>query len=185
MNLMVRDVLYVFLKEGDVIFDYEQISDRIINYIKAKLRDELIKQGFRFYIIDGVMEKSKFDIYDIYLKVCNLTEIIKETNKEFLNYIHDIDEFIDKYLVDNEDIDLSNVMTEYKDDLIEDPLNLRQYKKMFDYMWKLRESIYKSMADIEVIENNDNILENEQFKKIYYYNKKMKVVFDIKDVLLS
>lgn len=185
MNLMVRDVLYVFLKEGDVIFDYEQISDRIINYIKAKLRDELIKQGFRFYIIDGVMEKSKFDIYDIYLKVCNLTEIIKETNKEFLNYIHDIDEFIDKYLVDNEDIDLSNVMTEYKDDLIEDPLNLRQYKKMFDYMWKLRESLYKAMADIEVIENNDNILENEQFKKIYYYNKKMKVVFDIKDVLLS
>ena len=76
-------------------------------------------------------------------------------------------------------------MSEYKDDLIEDPLNLRQYKKMFDYMWKLRESLYKSMADIEVIENNDNILENEQFKKIYYYNKKMKVVFDIKDVLLS
>src|SRR5699024_11594315 len=95
---------------------------------------------------------SKFEYYYIYLKIYNLTKIIKETNKEFLNYIHDIDEFIDKYLVDNEDIDLLNVMSEYKDDLIEDPLNLRQYKKMFDYMWKLRESLYKTMANIEAID---------------------------------
>ena len=185
INLMVRDVLYVFLKEGDLIFDYEEISDRIINYIKAKLRDELIKQGFRFYIIDGVMDKSKFDIYDIYLKVCNLTEIIRETKKGFLNYIHNLDEFVDKCLADIEDFDSETIMSEYKDNLIEEPLDLRQYKKMFDYMWSLKEDLYSYIEIIDSIENCKEKIDKEEFKKVYYYNKKMKVVFDIKDVLLS
>lgn len=183
MNIMIRDILYVFLKEEDIVFDYDEVSISIIYYIKMKLRDELIKQGFRFYIIDGVMEKSRLDIYDIYLKVLYLTEIIEETKKEFLEYIHNLDMFVDDKIASFDEFKEEDLIV-FEDKQVEELLDLRQYKKLFKYIWEIKEEIY---SNIELVKkyNNSELLNSKEFSKIFYYNKKMKVVFDIKDVLLS
>lgn len=175
LGLLIQDVLYVYTKSLHLTFDYDDIYKKIYYFLRAKLRDELIKDNFPFYIIDGVMEIKGFNIVDIYVKVYALCQIQNSTDKNFLNMLREISLAVKEidYDMDCAYKNFSNYIHLYIDQ--------RNYVEYFNILWTIKDHIY---SDIAILKKKD--LESSDFLRAYerlflldYYNKQIISLDDI------
>ncbi|WP_099203141.1 glycine--tRNA ligase subunit beta [Miniphocaeibacter massiliensis] len=66
---IISDLIYIYVKNSDLIVDYDVLKNEIINFIMEKFREELIKKGFNYKDIDYAIEDNTYDICNAYEKL--------------------------------------------------------------------------------------------------------------------
>ena len=175
MSSFLRDALYIFMKSFDIVFDYDKLYGELSNFIKSKLRDELIRENFKFYIIDGVLSSTNFDIFDIYEKTKSLARINKETENQFISFVNRICQYVNSQEKDKE----INTKKHYK---VQSFLNYyteqRKYYIFMMILWDIRDLIYEKL---DIAENDNQSIEYYELRELC---KELGKIFTLKDMVL-
>lgn len=173
-GLYIRDSLYSFMKHLNLVFNYEDLYDDLYNFIRSKLRDELIKKGYKFYFVDGVMENCNLDIYDIYCKIYDLDKICTETDNKFLYFVHEIESFVNankrRYEKFNDNRSVNGFIHLFIDQ--------REYYEFMLTLWEARDQIKNKILSCQQRNNEQDFFELEIIHQCII------AIFDIEDIII-
>lgn len=174
MSSFLRDALYVFMKSFNIVFDYEKLFGEVSNFIKSKLRDELIREDFKFYIIDGVISSSDFNIYDIFEKTKALARISTRTDNQFISFVNRICQTMKKYLDKEELLETKPKINSFLNYYTEQ----RKYYVFMMILWDIRDLIYEKL---EVAEEDQQSVE---FQELMTLCLELRKIFTLDDMIL-
>lgn len=92
MNLreMIKETLYVYLDMFGENFEFKSVRLKIEEFIRGRFRNMLIEDGFRYDIIDSIIDQKDLNVRNMYQKVTVIDNIAKEDSK--------FDDVITKYV---------------------------------------------------------------------------------------
>ena len=87
---IIKDALYNYVESFGQTFEFEEVVEKLFEFIKVRFRNMLLDEGFRYDIIDSVLAIENDDIYGIYKNI-NLLDEKSKSNSSF-------DDLISKYV---------------------------------------------------------------------------------------
>lgn len=184
---LINDSLIVYTEENALPFDYDATMNKIIDFIKERLKNMLIDNGYRYDIVNSVINGEETNILNIYQKVTALDQFIKE-DEESLSYFTRIinltkdssDEQINKDLLET---DLEREFYQEVINLPENPLNyMEDYKNELKLIGKTSE-IGNKYLDNTMINVENQELKSTRLALLNTLAKRIKRVFDIKEIV--
>ena len=184
---LINDSLIVYTEENALPFDYDATMNKIIDFIKERLKNMLIDNGYRYDIVNSVINGDETNILNIYQKVTALDQFIKE-DEESLSYFTRIinltkdssDEQINKDLLET---DLEREFYQEVINLPENPLNyMEDYKNELKLIGKTSE-IGNKYLDNTMINVENQELKSTRLALLNTLAKRIKRVFDIKEIV--
>lgn len=181
LDTLIDRTFVNYVDQFNLVFDYKETRDKIVDFFMNRLRNKLIEEGFRYDIIDSCINTDGTNINSIVEKVKVLDDFSKEES---------FDDFITSCLrVINLSKDLLN--PEINENLIQeqekDMYNLTQSIEFVEN--KIDESDYKSALDYlteEMVIVNDYLdntmvnVENEALK-----NNRLSMLQRIGEVIIK
>lgn len=82
LSKLIKDTLYVYVESFGETFNYEQVSKSVEKFVKSRLRNKMIDEGFRYDIVDSVLNSEEFDVYVMYEKIRALMELFAREDIE-------------------------------------------------------------------------------------------------------
>ena len=184
---LINDSLIVYTEENALPFDYDATMNKIIDFIKERLKNMLIDNGYRYDIVNSVINGDETNILNIYQKVTALDQFIKE-DEESLSYFTRIinltkdssDEQINEDLLET---DLEREFYQEVINLPENPLNyMEDYKNELKLIGKTSEFGNKYLDNTMInVENQE--LKSTRLALLNTLAKRIKRVFDIKEIV--
>ncbi|WP_151409198.1 glycine--tRNA ligase subunit beta [Anaerococcus sp. Marseille-P9784] len=184
---LINDSLIVYTEENALPFDYDATMNKIIDFIKERLKNMLIDNGYRYDIVNSVINGDETNILNIYQKVTALDQFIKE-DEESLSYFTRIinltkdssDEQINEDLLET---DLEREFYQEVINLPENPLNyMEDYKNELKLIDKTSE-IGNKYLDNTMINVENQELKSTRLALLNTLAKRIKRVFDIKEIV--
>ena len=184
---LINDSLIVYTEENALPFDYDATMNKIIDFIKERLKNMLIDNGYRYDIVNSVINGDETNILNIYQKVTALDQFIKE-DEESLSYFTRIinltkdssDEQINEDLLET---DLEREFYKEVINLPENPLNyMEDYKNELKLIGKTSE-IGNKYLDNTMINVENQELKSTRLALLNTLAKRIKRVFDIKEIV--
>lgn len=184
---LINDSLIVYTEENALPFDYDATMNKIIDFIKERLKNMLIDNGYRYDIVNSVINGDETNILNIYQKVIALDQFIKE-DEESLSYFTRIinltkdssDEQINEDLLET---DLEREFYQEVINLPENPLNyMEDYKNELKLIGKTSE-IGNKYLDNTMINVENQELKSTRLALLNTLAKRIKRVFDIKEIV--
>lgn len=184
---LINDSLIVYTEENALPFDYDATMNKIIDFIKERLKNMLIDNGYRYDIVNSVINGDETNILNIYQKVTALDQFIKE-DEESLSYFTRIinltkdssDEQINEDLLET---DLEREFYQEVINLPENPLNyMEDYKNELKFIGKTSE-IGNKYLDNTMINVENQELKSTRLALLNTLAKRIKRVFDIKEIV--
>ena len=184
---LINDSLIVYTEENALPFDYDATMNKIIDFIKERLKNMLIDNGYRYDIVNSVINGDETNILNIYQKVTALDQFIKE-DEESLSYFTRIinltkdssDEQINEDLLET---DLEREFYQEVINLPENPLNyMEDYKNELKLIGKTSE-IGNKYLDNTMINVENQELKSTRLALLNTLAKRIKRVFDIKEIV--
>lgn len=77
---MIREGLYIYLDMFGETFDFNEVSEKIEIFIVNRLRNLLIDEGYRYDIVDSVIDFKNLNIHNIYQRVKIISNLSKDNN---------------------------------------------------------------------------------------------------------
>lgn len=184
---LINDSLIVYTEENALPFDYDATMNKIIDFIKERLKNMLIDNGYRYDIVNSVMNGDETNILNIYQKVIALDQFIKE-DEESLSYFTRIinltKDSLDEQI--NEDLLETDLEREFYQEVInlpENPLNyMEDYKNELKLIGKTSE-IGNKYLDNTMINVENQELKSTRLALLNTLAKRIKRVFDIKEIV--
>lgn len=187
---LIRDCLYNFVEGFGLDFSYEEISQSIISFIKSRLRNKLIEDGYRYDIIDSVLEQENIDIYEMYLKVRDLSDFIgsREDADEILtgfirvnNITKDFEDGeIHTEVLEESDLKVLGLNTDLEE--IDKLIFIGDYKKSLDYLEKIMVTL-NDYLDNTMINVEDEELKNSRLKLVKNVGDRILEIFNPKTIV--
>ncbi len=81
---IVSDSLYIYLKDNQLVFDYEETIAEIMDFFSQRLRVKLIDEGNRYDVVDACFDTDSSNVYYIYRRVKATNKWVEELNEETL-----------------------------------------------------------------------------------------------------
>lgn len=184
---LINDSLIVYTEENALPFDYDATMNKIIDFIKERLKNMLIYNGYRYDIVNSVINGDETNVLNIYQKVTALDQFIKE-DEESLSYFTRIinltkdssDEQINEDLLET---DLEREFYKEVINLPENPLNyMEDYKNELKLIGKTSE-IGNKYLDNTMINVENQELKSTRLALLNTLAKRIKRVFDIKEIV--
>lgn len=184
---LINDSLIVYTEENALPFDYDATMNKIIDFIKERLKNMLIDNGYRYDIVNSVINGDETNILNIYQKVTALDQFIKE-DEESLSYFTRIinltkdssDEQINEDLLET---DLERKFYQEVINLPENPLNyMEDYKNELKLIGKTSE-VGNKYLDNTMINVENQELKSTRLALLNTLAKRIKRVFDIKEIV--
>lgn len=184
---LINDSLIVYTEENALPFDYDATMNKIIDFIKERLKNMLIDNGYRYDIVNSVINGDETNILNIYQKVTALDQFIKE-DEESLSYFTRIinltkdssDEQINEDLLET---DLEREFYQEVINLPENPLNyMEDYKNELKLIGKTSE-IGNKYLDNTMINVENQELKSTRLALLNTLAKRIKRVFYIKEIV--
>ena len=184
---LINNSLIVYTEENALPFDYDATMNKIIDFIKERLKNMLIDNGYRYDIVNSVINGDETNILNIYQKVTALDQFIKE-DEESLSYFTRIinltkdssDEQINEDLLET---DLEREFYQEVINLPENPLNyMEDYKNELKLIGKTSE-IGNKYLDNTMINVENQELKSTRLALLNTLAKRIKRVFDIKEIV--
>lgn len=184
---LINDSLIVYTEENALPFDYDATMNKIIDFIKERLKNMLIDNGYRYDIVNSVINGDETNILNIYQKVIALDQFIKE-DEESLSYFTRIinltkdssDEQINEDLLET---DLEREFYQEVINLPENPLNyMEDYKNELKLIGKTSE-IGNKYLDNTMINVENQELKSTRLALLNTLANRIKRVFDIKEIV--
>lgn len=184
---LINDSLIVYTEENALPFDYDATMNKIIDFIKERLKNMLIDNGYRYDIVNSVINGDETNILNIYQKVIALDQFIKE-DEESLSYFTRIinltKDSLDEQI--NEDLLETDLEREFYQEVInlpENPLNyMEDYKNELKLIGKTSE-IGNKYLDNTMINVENQELKSTRLALLNTLAKRIKRVFDIKEIV--
>lgn len=190
LSPLIRDCLYNFVEGFGLDFSYEEISSNIVGFIKSRLRNKLIEDGFRYDIIDSVLEQENLDIYEMYLKVKDLSNFIdeRENSEDILtgfirvnNITKDFEDGeINTEVLEESDLKVLGLNTDLEE--IDKLIFIGDYKKSLEYletiMVTLNEYLDNTMINVE-----DERLKTSRLKLVKNVGDRILEIFNPKTIV--
>jgi glycyl-tRNA synthetase beta chain len=64
----IKDSLFIYVEKNNLVFDYQEVSDSIYNFILSRIRVILLEEGVRYDLVDAILETKDEDIFNIFKK---------------------------------------------------------------------------------------------------------------------
>lgn len=78
LRSIISDTLYTYVESDGLVFDYAETSVQVMQFIMQRFRVQMIDEGYRYDIIDSVIETGADDLSDMKERIQILTAWINE-----------------------------------------------------------------------------------------------------------
>lgn len=72
LKKVFQDALFNYAEDFGQNFEYDEVTNKILEFVKQRFRNKMIDEGHRYDIIDSVITQGSMDVYDMYEKILAL-----------------------------------------------------------------------------------------------------------------
>ncbi|WP_262121621.1 glycine--tRNA ligase subunit beta [Anaerococcus sp. Marseille-Q5996] len=187
LKVLINDALIAYTEENELPFDYDLTMEKTLEFIKDRLKNMLIDDGFRYDIVNSVINGDDTNILRIYQKVQAVSELLEE-DEDCLSYFNrinnlakeDISADISKDLFEN-DLEKS-----FYDEIRS--LGDRAFQSSEDYKNELKSVAQTSKVGNEYLDNTminveDEAVKNNRLSMLNALSKRIRKVFDVSQIV--
>lgn len=184
---LINDSLIVYTEKNGLPFDYDTTMEKSISFIKDRLRNLLIDDGYRYDIVNSVINSNDTNILRIAQRVEAVSKFI-EDNDETLSYFTRVNNLAkDKSLTEvNPDLlenDLERKFYETIMDLEQGPFqNSEDYKHELSLIANTQE-VGNDYLDNTMINVEDEAIKNNRLAMLNILANRINKVFEISEIV--
>lgn len=187
LKILINDALIAYTEENELPFDYDLTMEKTLEFIKDRLKNMLIDDGFRYDIVNSVISGDDTNILRIYQKVKAVSELLEE-DEDCLSYFNRINNLA------KEDISVDISKDLFENDLEKSfydeirSLGDRAFQSSEDYKNELKSVAQTSKVGNEYLDNTminveDEAVKNNRLSMLSALSKRIKKVFDVSQIV--
>ena len=187
LKALVNDALIVYTEKNGLPFDYDQTMQKTLDFIKDRLKNMLIDEGYRYDVVNAVINTSDSNILKIDQKVKAVSDFIKDNDEDLAYFTRIInltknsnDTNIDTNLLEND------LEKEFYEEIVNLPENglatSDDYKKELELIAKTG-AIGNNYLDNTMINVEDEALKSTRLAMLNVLAKRIKKVFDVNEIV--
>lgn len=165
---MIKDSLYEYVDKNNLVFDYEEVSDNIYEFIISRIKVILLEEGIRYDLVDAILKSKSEDIHQIFRRSNDLDTWIHEDDKdsavEAFNRLNNIavkaeHNHLDENMFNEEENNLYRAYAKVKEE-IESSYKDAGFKEYLSKLESLVSPINKYLDDVLVFVDDVVVREN-------------------------
>ena len=184
---LISEALLVYTETNALAFDYEKTMDETLSFIKDRLKNKLIDDGYRYDIVNSVIDTDFTNILRMSEKVKALSEFIEENDDSL------------SYLIRINNLAKDSEVTEIREDLLETDLEKNFYEEISsledlglassaDYKKELENIQATNLIGNDYLDNTMINVDNEEVKNnrlamLNSLKERMAKIFDISEIV--
>ncbi len=187
LKKLIAEALLVYTETNALAFDYDKTMDETLSFIKDRLKNKLLDDGYRYDIVNSVVNTDFTNILKMSEKVKALSEFIEENDDSL------------SYLIRINNLAKDSQAREIREDLLETDLERDFYREITsleelglanaaDYKKELENIQATSPIGNDYLDNTMINVENEEVKanRLAMLNSlkvRMEKIFDIAEIV--
>lgn len=184
---LISEALLVYTETNALAFDYEKTMDETLSFIKDRLKNKLLDDGYRYDIVNSVIDTDFTNILRMSEKVKALSEFIEENDDSL------------SYLIRINNLAKDSKVTEIREDLLETDLEKNFYEEISsledlglassaDYKKELENIQATNLIGNDYLDNTMINVDNEEVKNnrlamLNSLKERMAKIFDISEIV--
>ena len=184
---LISEALLVYTETNALAFDYEKTMDETLSFIKDRLKNKLLDDGYRYDIVNSVINTDFTNVLRMSEKVKALSEFIEENDDSL------------SYLIRINNLAKDSEVTEIREDLLETDLEKNFYEEISsleelglassaDYKKELENIQATSLIGNDYLDNTMINVDNEEVKNnrlamLNSLKERMAKIFDISEIV--
>lgn len=184
---LISEALLVYTETNALAFDYEKTMEETLSFIKDRLKNKLLDDGYRYDIVNSVIDTDFTNILRMSEKVKALSEFIEENDDSL------------SYLIRINNLAKDSEVTEIREDLLETDLEKNFYEEISsledlglassaDYKKELENIQATSLIGNDYLDNTMINVDNEEVKNnrlamLNSLKERMAKIFDISEIV--
>lgn len=184
---LINDALIVYTEINGLPFDYDTTMAKSLDFIKDRLKNMLIDDGYRYDIVNSVIKSDDSNILRIFMKIGAVSRFLEE-NTEALSYFNRINNLAkDKSY---QDIDEGLLETELERDFFAQIIGLEEAKlnSVDDYILELEKvastiKVGNDYLDNTMINVDDESIKANRLAMLNALANRLELVFDVNEIV--
>ena len=184
---LISEALLVYTETNALAFDYDKTMDETLTFIKDRLKNKLLDDGYRYDIVNSVINTNFTNILKMSEKVKAVSDFIKENDDSL------------SYLIRINNLTKDSTAKEIREDLLETDLERKFYEEIsnienigllssIDYKKELENIQATSLVGNDYLDNTMINVDNEEVKynRLAILNslkRRMAQIFDISEIV--
>lgn len=184
---LIAEALLVYTETNALAFDYDKTMDESLTFIKDRLKNKLLDDGYRYDIVNSVINTDFTNILRMSEKVKAISEFIEENDDSL------------SYLIRINNLAKDSQVTEIREDLLETDLERQFYQEISrledlglassaDYKKELENIQKTSLVGNDYLDNTMINVDNEEVKNnrlamLNSLKRRMELIFDISEIV--
>lgn len=187
LKKLISEALLVYTEKNALAFDYDKTVEECLSFIKDRLKNKLLDDGYRYDIVNSVINTDFTNILKMSEKVKAISEFIEENDDSL------------SYLIRINNLAKDTEAKEVREDLLETDLERDFYKEIInleevglancaDYKKELENIQATSSIGNDYLDNTMINVENEEVKNnrlamLNSLKERMERIFDIAEIV--
>lgn len=187
LKKLISEALLVYTEKNALAFDYDKTVEECLSFIKDRLKNKLLDDGYRYDIVNSVINTDFTNILKMSEKVKAISEFIEENDDSL------------SYLIRINNLAKDTEAKEVREDLLETDLERDFYKEIInleevglancaDYKKELKNIQATSSIGNDYLDNTMINVENEEVKNnrlamLNSLKERMERIFDIAEIV--
>lgn len=184
---LISEALLVYTETNALAFDYEKTMDETLSFIKDRLKNMLLDDGYRYDIVNSVINTDFTNILRMSEKVKAVSEFIEENDDSL------------SYLIRINNLAKDSKASEIREDLLETDLEKKFFEEISnledlglasstDYKKELENIQSTSLVGNDYLDNTMINVDNEEVKNnrlamLNSLKRRMAQIFDISEIV--
>lgn len=187
LKKLISEALLVYTEKNALAFDYDKTVEECLSFIKDRLKNKLLDDGYRYDIVNSVINTDFTNVLKMSEKVKAISEFIEENDDSL------------SYLIRINNLAKDTEAKEVREDLLETDLERDFYKEIInleevglancaDYKKELENIQATSSIGNDYLDNTMINVENEEVKNnrlamLNSLKERMERIFDIAEIV--
>ena len=184
---MISEALLVYTEKNSLAFDYDKTVEECLSFIKDRLKNKLLDDGYRYDIVNSVINTDFTNILKMSEKVKAISEFIEE-NDDSLSYLIRVNNLAKD--TEAKEIREDLLETDLERDFYKEVINLEEvglansagYKKELENI-QATSSIGNDYLDNTMINVEDDEVKNNRLAMLNSLKERMEKIFDIAEIV--
>ncbi len=187
LKKLISEALLVYTEKNALAFDYDKTVEECLSFIKDRLKNKLLDDGYRYDIVNSVINTDFTNILKMSEKVKAISEFIEE-NDDSLSYLIRVNNLAKD--TEAKEIREDLLETDLERDFYKEVINLEEvglansagYKKEPESI-QATSSIGNDCLDNTMINVEDDEVKNNRLAMLNSLKERMEKIFDIAEIV--
>lgn len=187
LKKLISEALLVYTEKNALAFDYDKTVEECLSFIKDRLKNKLLDDGYRYDIVNSVINTDFTNILKMREKVKAISEFIEE-NDDSLSYLIRVNNLAKD--TEAKEIREDLLETDLERDFYKEVINLEEvglansagYKKELENI-QATSSIGNDYLDNTMINVEDDEVKNNRLAMLNSLKERMEKIFDIAEIV--